>query len=123
MSEEDEDEETFVVVELPPEARLVAGDELRFVDLGTQHPRLRLPSGAELVGRYEESVGDLLGMQPTTTSDDKVRHRRDASHTHTRARARDVGCVVEARVRACVRARVATRVCATRERSTRITHS
>ena len=92
MSEEEEEEETFVVVELPPEARLVSGDELRFVGLGTQHPRLRLPSGAELVGRYEESVGDLLVMQPTTTSDDRVRHRRDASHT--RARARDVDCGV-----------------------------
>ena len=60
------DEEEFVVVELPLEARLVAGEELRFVGLGTQHPRLRLPSGAELVGRYEESVGDLLVMRQTS---------------------------------------------------------
>jgi hypothetical protein len=65
------EEDSLVVVELPPEARLVAGDELRFVGLGTAHPRLRLPNGAELVGRYEESVGDLLVMQPG--ADDKVR--------------------------------------------------
>lgn len=73
MTEAEEvEEDILVVVELPPEARLVAGDELRFVGLGTSHPRLKLPSGAELVGRYEESVGDLLVMQPTS---DKVRAR------------------------------------------------
>ena len=57
-------EETLVVVELPPEARLVASDELHFTGLGTSNPRLRLPSGEEYVGRYEESVGDLLVMKP-----------------------------------------------------------
>ena len=61
---EAEEEEALVVVELPPEARLVAGDELVFHGLGTPHPRLQLPSGAELMGCYEESVGHLLLMQP-----------------------------------------------------------
>ena len=65
MAEADaEEEETLVVVELPPEARLVASDELHFTGLGTSNPRLRLPSGEEYVGRYEESVGDLLVMKP-----------------------------------------------------------
>jgi len=65
MAEADaEEEETLVVVELPPDARLVASDALHFIGLGTSNPRLRLPSGEEYVGRYEESVGDLLVMKP-----------------------------------------------------------
>ena len=39
-------EEAVVVVELPPEARVAADDELRFTGLDTTRPTLRLPSGA-----------------------------------------------------------------------------
>jgi hypothetical protein len=55
-------EETLVVVELPPEARALPDTTLEFTGLGTRHPRVRLPNGVELVGRYEESVGSLLIM-------------------------------------------------------------
>ena len=53
-------DDTLVVVELPPEAKLVPNTPLEFSGLGTKHPRVRLPNGVELVGRYEESVGSLL---------------------------------------------------------------
>ena len=53
-------DDTLVVVELPPEAKAVPDAPLEFSGLGTKHPRVRLANGVELVGRYEESVGDLL---------------------------------------------------------------
>lgn len=59
---------TLVVVELPPEAKLDAGAELKFMNLGTKHPTVKLPNGVELVGRYEESVGSLMVMD--TEGDD-----------------------------------------------------
>jgi hypothetical protein len=57
-------EEAVVVVELPPEARVAADDELRFTGLDTTRPTLRLPSGVVLEGRYEMSVGHLLVVKP-----------------------------------------------------------
>ena len=53
-------DDTLVVVELPPEAKAESDKTLEFSGLGTKHPRVRLPNGVELVGRYEESVGSLL---------------------------------------------------------------
>ena len=53
-------DDTLVVVELPPEAKAEPDKTLEFSGLGTKHPRVRLPNGVELVGRYEESVGSLL---------------------------------------------------------------
>ena len=77
------DDDALVVVELPPEARLVPGVALRFSGLGTERPTLTLPNGAELRGHYEESVGELLVMQPTS---ERVR-RRAREPAKPRARA------------------------------------
>jgi hypothetical protein len=62
-SEESEDEEEFVLVDLPSTVSMLPGEHYRIDGLDTDEPTLRTTNGKTYKGYYELTVGEALIVQ------------------------------------------------------------